>query len=212
MYINKRLTFYLVIFTALLSLPCQAQDSQTTIIGKWFFNDFLEETVILEFTEKQMIIEFLSGSNREVAEYIIVNDKIVFDENLTFEYEIPDANTLNLRISNNESSYEYSGKKMNLQNISSLSGKFSWNNGIGFKTMLEFIDGKNLRIAAISSYATGVILGEYEIRLPYVIIIFKDEAYPDIYGGVRALEIISDTILKGDTIFLGGSGYYIRDE
>ena len=210
----KRSKLVLAVLFALFSLlviPCSAQSQQGNIIGKWFFEDFLEDTVIIEFTETQMIITEISQSQIETIEYKIVGEKLFWDDEIFFELEMPDVYTIKLSINYGDSIFAYTGTKLQTQNISSLSGMFLNETTIGFTATLQFIDEKNVYISGITSFDDmDFILGEYEIISSYLIIKFADERFPEIYGALRIMEIISDSILRGDIFMLGGHGYYFK--
>jgi hypothetical protein len=192
-------SIFMILFCLFFSLPCQAQDCQTDIIGKWFFADFLDEMVIIEFTENLAVFTRIEYGGNETAECKIVNNKLIF-ETVEWDYKFIDKNTLALIFPN----IDYIGKRLRDQNITSLNGEFILTGKIGFIKSIKFIDNKQLILTGGAGLNYGSISGEYEIKFPYLII--------EIENKLIALKIISDNILKGDPSGIGGDYTFIREE
>jgi hypothetical protein len=189
----------IIVFCLFFSIPCQAQDCQPDIIGKWLFNDFLNEMVIIEFTENSVVFTGIEYDRNQTVEYKIVNNKLIF-ETVEWDYKFIDKNTLAFIFPD----VDFIRKRLQDQNITSLNGEFVLTREIGFIKSIKFIDNKQLMLTGGASLNYVSISGEYEIKFPYLIIKIKNS--------LTVLKIISDNILKGDPSGIGGDFTFIKEE
>jgi hypothetical protein len=187
---------FLLVFTAANS---HAQSSGA-LIGKWFFEDFFgSEFVVLEFTRTQMSIcelEYYDDEDDvEIVSYQADGTTITF-EGERLRYSVRNGNTLTLTDSDGDQS---TGKKL-ATNVTSLRGKYELVNDEGFIESFEFVDGTTVR-GTVDALGMGTarFTAKYRISGSRVTLSESTGGY-----GTIVLEIIGDSVLKGNT--LGGLG------
>ena len=95
------------------------------------------------------------------------------------------------------------GNRMQNNRITSLSGKYKNSNEVGLFDSLEFLDKTNVRITGVSigGFRAPPFAGKYEISGSNLVITAS--------GGSIVLDILSDTIITGNT-GLGGVTVFIK--
>ena len=194
---NKQVLIAFTALIALLAVNCNAQSSGA-LTGKWFFEDFLygDELVVVEFTQNKMTVLLLEDDDTDTYSYRADSKTITIDDDDEFQYVVQNGNTLIMTDSYGD---KYTGKKVRA-NAKTLSGKYEMVNDAGFIETLDFTDGSTVRgtgdAFGLSSFK---FTAKYKISGSTVTISESTGGY-----GIIVLEIIGESILKGNT--LGGFG------
>jgi hypothetical protein len=191
-----------IAFTALLLLVtvnCYAQNARA-LIGKWFFEDLEGTMCIMEFTQTQVIFYPLEDDedDSEATSYRADSTTIIIDGE-TMRYTIQNGNVLILSTPDGD---RYTGKKVQA-NVTVLTGKYQLVNDVGFIEMLEFLDRSTVRLHMEVLGRTARPTYQYKINGNRVIISDPKDS--------MILEIIGDTIIKGNTFGgLGGDSVFVK--
>jgi len=190
----------------------QALDHENGLVGRWLLPDFEgAEMAIFVFSERELsayfdIEDYLDGFSEQIgirfdsASIFFVDNGM---EEKWVDYKIENNNTLIL-MNPEDHSDRYVGYRMQ-DNVTSLSGRFVNSNDVGFFESMDFIDGRNVRITGISmmGYRAPPFVAQYEISGSFLILHTPQ--------GSMALNIISDTIIAGDTgLGFGDMTVFIR--
>jgi hypothetical protein len=110
---NKLIPLISVIFCIIAIIPCNAQTLQQNIIGKWVFN-VDGDTIIHEYTSRQVIQTDAEGGNYSIFEYRIENNKLIVDDEEVFILEFEGQDTIKLSIERQEEEGEkvYIGRRI----------------------------------------------------------------------------------------------------
>jgi len=188
-HIPKKLLLFFLVFSA--TFPCQAQ-SINSFIGKWFAYELsFTYTMIFEFTANQLIILNLADNEKEIYDYEIRNNKMIFkNHNDPWGFEFLDRNTIKFTVVENNPNFLFC-TRIDRQ-VTSLSGKFYLANNVGFLKMIEIIDSSILCLYYDVLDMKASYLGEYRISGSHIVITANN--------GTLILELIGDSIIKGDTL------------
>ena len=191
---KKLLTiFFIIAFFGMLISPCYAQQSANRLIGKWIFPNVDEISLLIEFTNTEIIYKIDDQIVR--GNYSINNNIIIMDNEPWMDFEIINNNILKLMEINDRENY-LSGMRYITERVTSLNGKFvpiGYSEGI---RSIEFIDNKYLRMNMIITENHYIYIGaEYELSNNKLIV--KTGSYMFIF------DVINNLILEnGESIFI----------
>ncbi|MDR0423234.1 MAG: hypothetical protein LBH46_01445 [Rickettsiales bacterium] len=189
---------------SIIASGTRVTDELNSLEGKWFFTNLLNEgTVILELAGNQAKIISVEYDDYYTMGYFAINGKFYLRTE-SFEYEFQGGNTLKLKVP--ETNIVFIGIKQeeNYRKMSSLTGNYILVNDTGLYQSIEFVDEKYFKIQSVRMFnRTTTLSGEYEISGSNLIL--------KISGHTFIFELISDAIIKGDTVGLGNISIFIKE-